>query len=411
MSGRVPLVVVGAGAAGLMAAITAGREHTPAVILDGAKVLGAKILVSGGGRCNVTHDIVTERNYAGSTPPAIRRVLHRFEVARTIEFFADLGVRLKREETGKLFPTTDSARTVLEALLSAATKAGTEIRHPWRLERIERLDDGGFRLSGTGGQLEATRVILATGGRSVPRSGSDGTGLEVARSLGHHVTPRVVPALVGLTVAPECFVRALSGIAVEARLEVRSKSGRRLERMEGSLLCTHFGLSGPLAMDISRHWQLAAAEDADATLVVTWLPEHTDASLDAALRELGATSVQTFLGSLVPTRLARALCEAAGVAPSAIGHTLRRDARRALVRTLLEMPVPVTGTRGWNHAEATAGGVPLAEMHLDTLESRIVPGLYLCGEVLDVDGRIGGFNFQWAWSSGYVAGLAAARAG
>ncbi|MCC6238226.1 MAG: aminoacetone oxidase family FAD-binding enzyme [Dehalococcoidia bacterium] len=394
-----------------MAAITAGREGAPAVVLDGAKVLGAKILVSGGGRCNVTHDAVTEGDYAGSTPPAIRRVLRRFDVPRTIAFFADLGVTLKREETGKLFPTTDSSRTVLEALLRAARAAGAEIRHPWRIEAIAPLEDGAFCLSGPAGSLEASCVILATGGRSLPRSGSDGAGLEVARHLGHHVTPRVVPALVGLTVAPECFVRQLSGIAVDARLEVRSGTGRRLARMEESLLCTHFGLSGPLAMDISRHWQLAVAEDAAATLVVSWVPEQTDASLDAALRDLGGTSVHAFLASSLPARLARALCDVAGVAPTEVGHTLRREARRALVRTLLELPVPVTGTRGWNHAEATAGGIPLGEVHLDTLESRVVPGLYLCGEILDVDGRIGGFNFQWAWASGYVAGLAAARRG
>ncbi len=406
---RVPLAIVGAGAAGLMAAITAGREGTPAVVLDGAKVLGAKILVSGGGRCNVTHDVVTEHDYAGSSAPAVRRVLRRFKVARTIEFFADLGVTLKREETGKLFPTTDSSRTVLEALLRGVRAAGAEVRHPWRIEAVALLDDGAFRLSGPAGQIEASRVVLAMGGRSLPRSGSDGAGLEIARGLGHHVTPRVVPALVGLTVAPECFVRELSGIAVEARLEVRGGTGRRLARMEGSLLCTHFGLSGPVAMDISRHWQLAVAEDPAAALVVSWLPEHTGESLDAVLRDLGAASVQAFLARSLPSRLARALCDVAGVAPSAIGHTLRREARRALVRTLLELSVPVTGTRGWNHAEATAGGIPLAEVHLDTLESRVAPGLYLCGEILDVDGRIGGFNFQWAWASGYVAGLAAAR--
>ncbi len=402
--------MVGAGAAGLMAAIWAGRAGRRVIVLDGARVLGAKILVSGGGRCNVTHDHVDERDYAGSTPAAIRRVLRRFDVARTIDFFAELGVPLKREDTGKLFPVTNEARTVLDALLAAARDAGVELRHPARVHAIARTDDGAYRVSTDRGDLAAARVILATGGRSLPRSGSDGAGIEMARALGHSVTPHLVPALVGLTVREDCFVRGLSGLAVDARLEVRAPSGKRLHSITGPTLCTHFGLSGPASMDISRHWQLAALGAPGTTLSVSWLPEESAESLDTALRALGANTPTRFLSQLLPTRLARALCASAGVDPQALGHTLRREQRRALVRAVLDTPIPVTGTRGWNNAEATAGGVPLAEVHLDTMESRVAPGLYLGGELLDVDGRIGGYNFQWAWSSGYVAGCAAATA-
>jgi predicted Rossmann fold flavoprotein len=402
------LVVVGAGAAGLMAAIWAGRSGRPALVLDGARTLGAKILVSGGGRCNVTHDYVDERDYTGSSPAAIRRVLRRFDVPRTIEFFAELSVPLKREETGKLFPVSDRARTVLDALLRAAAEAGAEIRHPWRVAGIDRIERGGYRLRGADGELTAARVILATGGRSLPRSGSDGAGLEMARSLGHSVTPHLLPALVGLTVEAGSYVRSLSGLSTEARVEVRSGSGKRLHALTGATLCTHFGLSGPAPMDISRHWQLAVLDDPAATLAVAWLPEETPESLDAALRQLGDRSPRRYLEERLPARLARALCEQAGVDPGTPGHTLRREERRALVRAVLDTPLPVTGTRGWNNAEATAGGVPLGEVRLETMESRISPGLYLCGELLDVDGRIGGYNFQWAWASGYVAGTGAA---
>ncbi len=407
MAEQADLVVVGAGAAGLMAAIWAGRAGRRALVLDGARVLGAKLLVSGGGRCNVTHDEVDEHAYAGSTAPSIRRVLRRFDVARTVEFFASLGVVLKREETGKLFPVTDSARTILDALLRGAHDAGAELRYPARVGGVERID-GGCRVVTNRGEIEAQRVILATGGQSVPRSGSDGAGIEIARGLGHSVTEHLVPALVGLTLADGCFVRGLSGLAADVRLDVRSRSGRRLASMRGWALCTHLGLSGPAPMDISRHWQLAALDDPAATLIVSWLPDETAESLDAALQQLGATTPQRYLSQRLSARLARALCEAAGVAPDGLGHTLRRDERRALMRAVLDMPLPVTGTRGWNNAEATAGGVPLSEMRLDTLESRVTPGLYLCGEMLDVDGRIGGYNFQWAWASGYVAGSAAA---
>ena len=407
MTECVDLAVVGAGAAGLMAAISAGRSGAHPVVLDGARMLGAKILVSGGGRCNVTHDVVDERAYAGSTRPAIRNVLRRFGVDRTVDFFAELGVALTREETGKLFPVTDDAHTVLDALLGAAREASVEIRHPWRVDAVRR-DEEGYILEGVHGSLGARRVIFATGGLSVPRSGSDGGGLALARTLGHTVTPRLLPALVGLTLAEGCFVRALTGISTDATVEVRSSTGRRLQAFTGATLCTHFGLSGPAPMDISRHWQDAVLDDPGAQLVVRWLPDETTATLDAALRALGAETVVRYLSRRLPARLARALCDAAGVDPGTPGHRLAREQRIALVRAVFDTALPVKGTRGWNHAEATAGGVPLAEVRLDTMESRVSPGLFLCGEMLDVDGQIGGYNFQWAWSSGYVAGCAAA---
>ena len=404
---RADLVVVGAGAAGLMASIEAGRADRPPIVLDGARVLGAKILVSGGGRCNVTHDEVSERDYFGSTPAAIRRVLRAFDVPSTIEFFAAIGVELKREETGKLFPVSDSARTVLDALLRAVLEAGAELRHPRRVRAVERVE-GGYLVRGEWGELHARRVILAMGGQSLPRSGSDGSGFALARALGHSVTPRLLPALVGLTLADGCFVSALSGLAVETRIEVRSGTGRRLHARTGSTLCTHFGLSGPAPMDISRCWQDAALDDPGAQFVVCWLPDQTREVFDDALQHLGIGTPQRLLGEWLPARLARALCDSVGIELATPGHALRREERRALVRAVFDAPLPVTGTRGWANAEATAGGVPLSEVHLDTMESRLAPGLYLCGELLDVDGHIGGHNFQWAWSSGYLAGRGAA---
>jgi predicted Rossmann fold flavoprotein len=404
--------VVGAGAAGLMAAIWAARSRPgPRVVaLDGARILGAKILVSGGGRCNVTHQAVDESAFNGSTPAAIRKVLRRFDVARTAAFFRDLGVELKREETGKLFPTTDRARTVLEALLSAAREAGVSLRHPWRVEAIAR-EPGGFRLlADSGATLRAARVIIATGGRSLPKTGSDGGGYALAESLGHSLTPRVFPALVPLVVAEGHFVRALSGLSVPVVVEVRSSTGRRRADLAGSLLCTHFGLSGPAALDVSRHLADARLDDPGAHLAVRWAPEETPESLDATLRALGSATVGRHLAERLPDRLARALCAEAGVDPATAGHRLSRESRRALVTAVAEMRIPVTGDRGYAFAEVTAGGVPLRELHLDRMESRACPGLFVCGEICDVDGRIGGFNFQWAWASGYVAGVGAAAA-
>src|SRR5437773_4911600 len=401
------VAVVGAGAAGLMAAIHAARrgEWGPVVALDGARTLGAKILVSGGGRCDVTHHAVDETAFAGSTRPAIRKVLRRFDVARTVGFFAELGVELKREETGKLFPVTDRARTVLDALLRAAREAGVVVRNPWRVETIEPAG-GTFRLrSASGEALETDQVVLAAGGCSLPKTGSDGHGHAIARRLGHSITPRVFPGLVPLTLPRDHPLCALSGLSVPVRMEVRSGAGRRRAQIDGSLLCTHFGLSGPAALDVSRYFIEARFEDAGAVLVACWLPSTEPGALDAALRGLGAATPGSLLAQWLRDRLARPRCAIAGVEVGRPGHRLTKPERTTLVRAVLQMPLPVTGNRGFGYAEVTAGGVPLSEVRLETMESRVCPGLYLCGELCDVDGRIGGFNFQWAWASGYVAGV------
>lgn len=423
------VAVVGAGAAGLMAAIWAGRTAKAAgrrisvVALDGASRLGAKILVAGGGRCNVTHHAVDESAYAGSSRNAIRKVLRSFDVPRTIEFFRERGVDLKREETGKLFPTTDQARTVLDALLSAAADAGAELVYPWRVESVRREGDGFVIVRTPHGpgepEIRARRVILATGGRSLPKSGSDGHGYEIARSLGHTITPRVFPALVPLTLPKDHFICGLSGLTVPATIELRSGSGKRIVSFTNSTLCTHFGLSGPGVLDISRYYLDAAAEaretrSAPPVLVLNWLPGQTAAGFDQKLQEAsragGGGGAARFLMNTLPERLARAICEHAGVDPAAPLHQLTREKRRALVQATTELPLPITGDRGYTHAEVTAGGVPLSEIHLETMESRVCPGLHLCGEICDVDGRIGGFNFQWAWASGFVAGSGAGSA-
>ncbi len=420
MNVQAETVVVGAGAAGLMAAIWAGRRaaearggralagsDTRVLLLDGAGKIGAKILVSGGGRCNVTHDVVDPLAFAGSSRNAIRKVLLRFDVPRTVAFFQELGVTLKREEGGKLFPVDDRARTVLDALLRASDDAGAELRHPWRVESIRREEDG-FALAGSEGELRARRVVLATGGKSLPRSGSDGAGFAIARSLGHTLTPRLLPALVPLTLPSGHFLCGLSGVSVPAAIELRASGGKRLVGFTDSILCTHFGLSGPGVLDISRYYLDAVAEDPEAHLVVNWLPGETRETLERWLRSLEGRSPVAALSRRLPERLARALGAEAGLSGGETGATLTRETRVAFVRAVSELRLPITGSRGFRYAEVTAGGVPLGEIRLETMESRICPGLHLCGEILDVDGRIGGYNFQWAWSSGYVAGWSAA---
>ncbi|HEV8432404.1 MAG TPA: aminoacetone oxidase family FAD-binding enzyme, partial [Thermoanaerobaculia bacterium] len=265
MSENCDVAVVGAGAAGLMAAIFAARGGARVVALDGAKRLGAKILISGGGRCNVTHDVVHASDFNGSRN-AIAKILRTFDVPATIAFFADLGVTLKREETGKLFPTTDKARTVLDALVRAA--AGVEIRTGYKVSKVE----SGFVIND---DLHVRKIILATGGRSVAKTGSDGSGYSRVSSLGHTVTP-LFPGLVPLVLPDEHPLTTLSGLSVDAELAVRSTTGKVLHRERGSMLFTHFGLSGPVVLDISRHWIASQP----ATLTANVLPGESFESLD-----------------------------------------------------------------------------------------------------------------------------------
>ena len=409
------IAIVGCGAAGLFAAAWAGRtardrgRMLSIVAADGARKLGAKILVAGGGRCNVTHWRVADTDFAGSTPPAIRKVLARFTVDDTVAFFKAAGVELKREDTGKLFPVTDSARTVLDALVREATRGGAVLVHPARVESIAR-DADGFLIATSAGPLRAARVILCTGGKSLPKSGSDGAGHALATSLGHSLTSPIVPALAPLLLPAGQWITALSGLTLPTELILSSATGKRLTACAGSTLCTHFGLSGPAVLDISRHWLVArheavAAGTPPVKLSINWLPGMPADDVETMMLDARGRGTLPLLREHLPDRLVRRLCELAG-APAT--GDLPREARKRLVSLLTSTPLEVTGDRGFTFAEATAGGVPLAEVRLDTMESRICPGLHFAGEVLDVDGRIGGFNFQWAWASGFLAGKAAA---
>ncbi|HEX7830879.1 MAG TPA: aminoacetone oxidase family FAD-binding enzyme [Thermoanaerobaculia bacterium] len=383
------VAIVGLGAAGLAAAIFAKRAAPDARIVayDAAPKIGAKILISGGGRCNVTHDVVTPDDFNGNRN-AVAKVLRTFTVEQTIAWFAEMGVMLKREETGKLFPTTDKARSIVDALLREC--AGIEIVLNSRITSLRDID--------------AKRIIVATGGKSVPKTGSDGSGYALVREAGHTVT-EVFPALVPLIVDESSWIRTLSGTSVEAELAVRTGSGRVLVRHRGSLLFTHFGLSGPLALDVSRHWIAAKRDDANATLVANFLIGETFESLEQLLmREHNPrATIASVLRGRMPERLLDVL------APSTPLASLRKEDRRRIVRALVESVIPVERDRGFDYAEVTAGGVPLSEIDLATMRSRKREDLFLCGEILDVDGRIGGYNFQWAWASGRLAGLNAVK--
>jgi predicted Rossmann fold flavoprotein len=410
----VDVAVIGAGAAGLAATIFVRRDRPAArvVLLDGAARPGAKILVSGGSRCNVTNAVVTERDFNGGSPTFVRRVLRAFPVGETIRFFRDLGVALNEEPGGKLFPVTNRSRDVLDALLRGVDQAGAELHAARRVTRLARAGNR-FTLSTDGTTYDARTVVVATGGLSLPKTGSDGAGYAFARAFGHDIVP-TTPALVPLLIAePQLAVaRSLAGVALEAELSAWD-DGALAARVSGSLLWTHFGVSGPATLDVSRHWLRIALAGRAPGLSANFCPGRDFSGLERDWVSLAAerprTQVDTALSTFVPASMAAAVADAAGLERGRTLAALTRDERRRVVHALNGWPLAVTGSRGYNYAEVTAGGVSLGGVDASTLQSRTCPGLFFAGEILDVDGRIGGFNFQWAWSTARVAARAVAR--
>ena len=407
---RADIAIVGAGAAGVATAIFARRANPGRSVLlfDGATRLGAKILVSGGGRCNVTNREVSERDFWGGRPSIIRRILRSFTADDAVAFFRELGVPLQQEAGGKLFPVSGRARDVLNALLRCAESTGVHLLPGHRVTGVEQ-SGGGFSLDINGGAIQCTDVVLATGGQSLPKSGSDGAGMTFARNLGHTIVP-TTPALVPLVLDAThkaSIHRDLSGVSHDMELAVWV-DGRVSTRLSGSMLWTHFGISGPAALNASRHYLRAEIEGRTVRLTANFCPDMTFDTLEtwwtATVAARPKATVVTALGGRLPAAVAAAVVGRLEIDPARQLAHLTRAERKLLTGALVEWPLPVTTCRGYNYAEATAGGVALDEIDPATMASRMCAGLFLVGEMLDVDGRIGGFNFQWAWSTAHVAG-------
>jgi predicted Rossmann fold flavoprotein len=406
-------IVVGAGAAGLATAIFARRAAPRLEVrcVDGATKIGAKILVSGGSRCNVTNRVVTERDFWGGSSRVVRHVLRAFPSEQAAALFESLGVRLHEEEDGKLFPDTNRSRSVLDALLAEARRVGVAIEAGRRVTAIDRRAEGFVVERADGSRIDGQFIVLATGGRSLPKTGSDGFGYELARRLGHTCV-ETTPALAPLVLEGKRHI-ALAGVTHDVSLSLRVNNSITA-RIQGSMLWTHFGVSGPAALNMSRHWHRVRLEGQQATVSVNVCPGHTFESLEEwwldQERVRPRAQLSTVLATRVPSSVADAWIAGCAIDPGTTLAHLSKAARRTLTHALLDTPLPVIDSRGYSYAEVTAGGVPLDEIDSATMQSRVCPGLFLVGEILDVDGRLGGFNFQWAWSSGWVAGQAIAKA-
>ena len=390
------------------------RRLNPAasvVLFEGAKKPGAKILVSGGTRCNVTNASVEASDFWGGRRTIVRRILRGFPIADTIAFFEDIGVPLREEADGKLFPVSNRSRDVLAALIGEMTRVGAELCPDHRVGDVRQEADA-FRISTTHGDWHARTVVLATGGCSLPKTGSDGGGLVIAERLGHTMV-ETTPALAPLVLSNETTLhQELSGVSQEVELTVWV-DGSAVTRLRGALLWTHFGVSGPVALNASRHWLRARAEDKPVAITMNFCHGRSFDEIDRDLTTLGRarpkTSVQSALSTMFPASVGAALLRHLRIAADSPLSQAPRETRRRLVHALVEWTLPIVGARGYNYAEATAGGVALTDIDPASMESRVCPRLYLVGEMLDVDGRIGGFNFQWAWATAHVAARHLAR--
>ena len=385
-----------------MAALTAARRGVDVVLVERTKDGGRKILISGGGRCNILPSVAEPGRYVtASSPNTLRKMLLSWPLAEQRAFFeVELRMPLELEaETGKLFPSSQRARDVRDGLVARVREAGARTWLGARVVGLERGETGVWTVALDGApSIEARAVIVATGGLSVPNTGSDGGGLSIVRALGHELNP-TYPALTPLTAAPHPHAE-LAGVSTDVTLT--APGAKPAFSTSGALLITHRGWSGPAVLDASHHATRSGPDGGRQEILVNWTG-RASIDWDRELRE-GAGNVRGVVAARLPRRLAEALLVEAGVPLDAPLAQLRRAERARLVQTLTAYPLPWTGHEGYQKAEVTGGGVALGEVDPRTMESRRTPGLYLCGEILDAFGPIGGHNFLWAWATGRAAG-------
>ncbi len=429
------IVIVGAGPAGLMAAAIAAQHAASSthpirvLVLEKNRKAGVKILMSGGTRCNLTHHCGNDgiMEAFGANGKFLRQALDHLSPGGTVELFHRLGVPTEIEPvTDKIFPASNRAIDVRDALLRYATQSGAEVMLGTAVKSIVReVDSFAVRTTDSNPsepngisdrEIRADRLILTSGGRSYPGCGTIGEGYEWLQAFGHQIVPPR-PALVPL-VGGETWMRELSGVTLErAAASVwqrpspdRKPAKRPLIRREGSFLFTHLGFSGPTAMDVSG--TITGGGFAETLLTLDMLPSMTSEQIETRLeqgrRSEGKRRVLAAVSQWVPKRIAEAICTQSGTGECSFGE-LPRDSANKLTTLLKALPLPVTGTRGYEKAEVTAGGLSLKEVDPRTMQSRMVPGLYIAGELLDLDGWIGGYNFQAAFSTGHVAGMSAVQ--
>jgi len=375
-------------------------------LLEGNPRLGRKILISGNGRCNLTNQEADDPwHYHGGYPGFVRPSLERFSLQQTLDFFVDLGIDTHVEKRGRLFPLSDQAQAVVELLQDRTQRLGVEIHTGAKVCRLQRGEDAFLVIDQNGREWVAERVILASGGRSLPKLGADSSGLDLALSLGHSCTP-LYPGLVPL-LSPDPYVHKMQGVKVRAEVKVGLQGGREIVDRD-DLLLTAYGVSGFTILNLSAQLvPLLAA--GPVVLQVNLFPEKSPEQVSEELKDRWERnphrSLEDSFWGLLAHKLVGPFLERFDLPRGQRVDRLGKKQRWRLAQALTCWPIEVTGPRSFEHAEVTIGGICTGEIDPETLESYLVPGLYFAGEILDVHGDLGGFNFQWAWSSGQMAGM------
>ena len=396
MSHSHDVLVIGGGAAGLMCALTAGRRGKRVLVVEQANRVGKKILMSGGGRCNFTNTGTTPANYLSANPHYCKSALARYTSADFIDLVDRHGIAWHEKELGQLF-CDDSSKQIVKMLLDECEAAGVRIETSCSVETVQRTD-AGFRLRTTHGTVSAPALVVACGGLSIPSMGASGFGYELARQFGHAVLPTragLVPLT--LTGKHQEHLQDLSGVALPVEASCNGRSFRNF------MLITHRGVSGPSILQISSYWQ--PGDD----LRLDLLPAQDALDLLQRMqRERPAAELRTVLGDLLPKRFAQRLCEVwlPQLKPQRPMKQFNLPELKQVAARLQAWPLIASGTEGYRTAEVTLGGVDTDELSSSTMQSKKVAGLYFIGEVVDVTGWLGGYNFQWAWASGHAAGNA-----
>lgn len=401
------ILILGGGASGMMAALAAsecGRHRV--VLVERQARLGRKLLATGNGRCNLTNIHANGDSYHGADPAFCRPALEAFPVADTLDYFHGLGLLTVTEPSGRVYPYSDQANSVLDVLRFALEQAGVEVHTGCEVRKIWKRRDG-FLLKWDGGEAAGDKLILAAGGAAGAKLGGTTLGYDLLGSLGHKSTA-LHPALVQLC-TEGTFTRGLKGVRANGRVTVL-RGSRVLAVTEGEIQFTETGVSGPAVFEISR----AVSTGGDGlTLSLNLLPQLSEEAIVTLLQtrctRLPDRPAEDLLTGMVHNRLGKLLGKAAGIGAEERLSTLGPDRLDRLADTIGDLRLTVTGTMGMDNAQVTVGGVETAGFDPQTLESRKVPGLYACGEVLDIDGDCGGYNLQWAWSSGRLAGLSASK--
>jgi predicted Rossmann fold flavoprotein len=407
------IIIIGAGAAGLLAAGTAAEAGANVLVLDSMKRAGRKLLITGKGRCNITNnsDIQNYMKQIFPLPKFCRPMFSRFFVSDMLQLLHRLNVPTIEERGRRVFPESQKSMDVVNALVKWVEDSGVAIKYDRRVKRIIQEDGKitGVALD-TGAVFNCKKVILATGGRSYPATGSTGDGFRMVLELGHKVHT-TLPALVPLETAGD-LAESMQGLSmrnVEATLWADNK---KVRSMFGEMLFTHYGLSGPIILDLSRDAVIAKRDNKFVELTLDMKPALDEAKLDARLlRELdfhGKSKLKSMLKNLLPLKMLYPFCHYVECDPEKFCNQVSGAERKKILRGLKEMRFTITGNTGWNDAIITSGGIDLKEVNPSTMESKVISGLYFAGEVLDLDAATGGYNLQIAWSSGYVAGHSAA---